>query len=195
MNTSLKTWMTCLFAVAMVAGCAAPAPVPFQLVDSESKVQWGTLFPDSQRIEVTVDGHVFNGFYIVAGGTAISQSIAGRRLFPGNTVTSFSSNSVRAHLTADNGKQLSCEFLFEFRRAIGECRFPSGAIFQLIADENTQKPDESNLITPFAFRCLHRICNQHGDGHRADAAWYRSNPACHFHGAIKVHVTAKLAAG
>jgi hypothetical protein len=48
----------------------------------------------------------------------------------------YSSNSARAHLTADDGQQLSCEFVFESRRAIGECRSPAGAVFQLIADEN-----------------------------------------------------------
>lgn len=139
MNISLRTLMAGFFVISMAVGCAAQAPVPFQLIDSGSKVQWGTLFPDSQRIEITVDGHLFSGFYIVAGGAAFSETITGRRLFPGNTVTSFSSNSARAHLTAENGKQLSCEFLFEFRRAIGECRTPDGAVFQLTADENPQK--------------------------------------------------------
>jgi hypothetical protein len=139
MNESLKTLMVCLVVASGIGGCVAPTPVPFQLVDSESKVQWGTLFPDSQRIEVTVDGHLFNGFYIVAGGEAVSQTTTGRRFYPGNTVTTYSSNSVRAHLTADNGQQLSCEFLFELRHAIGECRSASGAIFQLIADENNSK--------------------------------------------------------
>lgn len=135
MTKFLKTLMTCLFVVAVAGGCATPQPVPFQLVDSESRIQWGTLFPDSQRIEVMINGHVFNGFYIVASGTAFSQTLAGRRFFPSDTVTTYSSNSARAHLTSDNEQQLNCEFLFEFRRAIGECRSPAGAIFQLIADE------------------------------------------------------------
>jgi len=122
--------------ITVVTGCTIPLPVPFQLIDSNSRVQPGTLFQDSQRIEVTVDGHVFNGFYIVPSGAAVSQTLSGRRLLPSDTVTTFSSNSARAHLTSDNGQQLSCEFLFEFRRAVGECRSPSGAVFQLIADEN-----------------------------------------------------------
>ena len=138
MNKSLKVLVVCL-ATLMAEGCTAPAPVSFQLVDSESRVQWGTLFPDNQRIEVTINGHVFKGFYIFASGTAVSQNLSGRRLFPGSTVTTFSSNTVRAHLATDDGKQLSCEFLFEFRRAIGECRSPDGVIFQLIANENQSK--------------------------------------------------------
>ena len=120
----------------LVAGCAATPPVPFQLVDSASRVQSGSIFPDSQRIEVMVDGYLFSGFYIVASGAAVSQTLAGRRFFSRDTVTTFSSNSARAHLTADNGQRLSCDFLFESRRALGECRSPSGAVFQLIAGGN-----------------------------------------------------------
>ena len=136
MARSLANLGVCAFALIVVAGCAAPQPVPFQLVDSASKVERGTFFPESQRIEVTIDGHAFSGFYIVATGAAISQTMSGRRFFPRDTLTTYSSNSARAHLTADNGKQLSCEFLFEARRALGECRTPGGAVFQLIADGN-----------------------------------------------------------
>ena len=138
MTKTLKAWIACLFVVSVAVGCAAP-PLQFQLIDSESRVQWGTIYPDTKRIEVTVDGRVFNGFYIVASGEAVSETLAGRRFFPSETVTTYSSNSARAHLAAENGQQLSCRFLFESRRAIGECRTPAGAIFQLIADENPAK--------------------------------------------------------
>ena len=132
--------MTCLFVAIVAGGCAAPLPIQFQLVDSESRVQWGTIYPDTQRIEVMVDGHVFKGFYIVASGNAVSQTLSGRRrFFPSHTVTTYSSNSARAHLAAENGHQLSCELLFESRRAIGECRTPAGAAFQLNADGNPAK--------------------------------------------------------
>lgn len=131
-----KNLIITLFVVVVAGGCAAPIPVPFQLVDSSSRVQSGTLYPDSQRIEVTVDGHLFNGFFIIASGSAISQTVSGRRFLPSDTVTSYSSNSARAHLTSDNGQQLNCEFLYERRRAVGECRSPSGAIYQLSADDN-----------------------------------------------------------
>ena len=117
----------------LAGGCATP-PVPFQLLDSTSNVQSGVIFPDSERIEVTVDGVLFNGFYIVESGAAVSQTLTGRRFMPSDTVTTFSSNSARAHLMAENGQQLSCEFLFEGRRAVGECRTPAGAVFELKAD-------------------------------------------------------------
>ena len=139
MINAIKTLMLSVFVAAIAGGCATPLPVPFQLIDSESRTQWGTIFPDSQRIAVTIDGHVFSGFYIVASGEAVSQTLSGRRFLPNDTITTFSSNSARAHLTSDNGQQLSCGFLFESRRAIGECRSPSGAVFQLIADGNRTK--------------------------------------------------------
>ena len=90
-------------------------------------------------MEVTVDGHVFNGFYIVASGDAVSETLGGRRFFPHETFTSYSSNAARAQLTAENGQQLSCKFLFESKRALGECQTPAGAVFQLIADETPTK--------------------------------------------------------
>lgn len=138
MIKTLKAWMTCLFVATVAEGCAAP-PLQLQLIDSESRVQWGTMYPDTRRIEVTVDGHVFNGFYIIASGEAVSETLAGRRFFPNETFTRYSSNSARAQLAAENGQQLSCKFLFESKRAIGECRTPAGAVFQLIADENPSK--------------------------------------------------------
>ncbi len=118
----------------LVAGCATPQPVPFQLVDSESRIQTGTIFPEGQRIEATIDGQLYKGFYIAANGMAYSQSHGSLHL--STTVTHFSSNSVRAQLASDKGQRLNCEFLFESGRAVGECRSPAGAIFQLVADGN-----------------------------------------------------------
>lgn len=136
MTKHLKTISSCLFLVAAATGCAAPKPLPFQLVDSESRVQKGMLFPGRQLIEAKVDGQLYKGFYIFASGEAYSETFGGWRSFPRDTQTVFSSNSARAQLVSDKGQRLSCEFLFESRRAIGECRSPSGTVFQLIADGN-----------------------------------------------------------
>lgn len=136
MARHLTTLSACMLVLVLAGGCATPQPLPFQLVDSASKAQRGTLFLDSQRIEVTIDGHVFSGFYIIASGAAVSHVMGGRWFFPIDTVMTFSTNSARAHLTADNGQRLSCDFLLESRRAVGECRSPAGAVFQLIADGN-----------------------------------------------------------
>jgi hypothetical protein len=121
--------------LALVQGCAVPPPLPFQLVDSRSQVEFGTLFPATRRIEVSIGGSLFSGFFMLASGSAVSESFGGRRGFARETVTTFSSNSARAHLTAPDGRSLSCEFLLESRRALGECRTADGAAFQLIADE------------------------------------------------------------
>lgn len=136
MTTSLKTICSCLFAVAAATGCAAPEPLPFQLVDAGSRMQNGTLFPDRQLIEATVDGQLYKGFYLFANSAARSETFAGWRSFPRDTQTTFISNSARAQLVSDTGQRLSCEFLLESRRAIGECRSPAGAVFQLIADDH-----------------------------------------------------------
>jgi len=129
---ALRTLMTCLIVTLM--GCAAPMPIPFNLLDPESRIQRGTIFPADQRIEVTVDGQTFSGFYILATGEAFSQTTSGRRSFPSNTETTYYTNSARAHLTSDKGQQLSCKFLIESKRAVGECRSPAGAVFQLFSD-------------------------------------------------------------
>jgi hypothetical protein len=136
MTKCLKTICSWLLVVAAATGCAAPKPLPFQLVDSESRVQKGMLFPGRQLIEAMVDGQLYKGFYIFASGEAYSETFGGWRSFPRDTQTTYSSNSARAQLVSDKGQRLSCEFLFESRRAIGECRSPSGAVYQLIADGN-----------------------------------------------------------
>lgn len=120
-----------LLAIVNLGGCSSPRPMPFQLADSGSRIYQGTLFTDNQRIEVTIDGLQFSGFYIVATGNAFSEPLPDQRFFPGITETTFSTNSARAHLMADNGQQLNCQFLFESSRAVGDCQSPSGAIYQL----------------------------------------------------------------
>lgn len=126
----------CISALMLLSagGCVTTPPVPFQLIDSASRIQQGAIFPDTQRLEVMLDEHLFTGFYIVATGAAVSKTMTGRRFIPRDTVTTFSSNSARAQLSAANGQQLSCEFLFEGRRVLGECKTPSGVAYQLTAD-------------------------------------------------------------
>lgn len=132
-TSSLARLSTILFVLALIGGCAAPQPVPFQLLDAAARTQNGTFYPDSQRIEAIIDGQLFSGFYIVATEVAYSQTFGGRRFFPRDTVTTITSNSAHAHLTATDGQRLICEFLLESNRALGECRSPTGAVYQLVA--------------------------------------------------------------
>jgi hypothetical protein len=136
MKNRLKVISACVCAVVLVSGCAAPQPVPFQLTDSASAIQKGTIFPDKQRIEVTIDGQQYKGFYLVASGTGFSESFGNWRRGPTQSVTTYSSNAVRAHLSSEKGQRLSCEFLFEGGRAIGDCKTPAGVTYQLSADGN-----------------------------------------------------------
>ena len=136
MKKPLKNLVAFVTVLLLAAGCATPQPVPFQLIDSESRVQKGTIFTATQRIEAMIDGQQYKGFYIVATGMAHSETFGGWRASPRETVTTYSSNSVRAQLTSDKGQRLKCDFLFEGRKAIGECRTPAGTVFHLIADEN-----------------------------------------------------------
>jgi hypothetical protein len=136
MYSHLKTACLTIATFVLVAGCAAPQPVPFQLVDSASAVQKGTIFPDRRGIEVTIDGQQYKGFYLVSTAAAHSQYFGGWRYAPHQSITTFTSNAVRAQLSSEKGQRLSCEFLFEERRAIGECKSPAGAVYQLTADGN-----------------------------------------------------------
>ncbi len=135
MKTTIKNVSASVLLLAVVTGCSAPQPVPFQLVDPASKIQKGTIFPDGQRIEAVVDGQLYKGFYMIASGVSHSQSFGGASPFSRNTVSTYSSNSVRAQMISDKGQRLSCEFLFDFSRAIGECRNLAGEVFQMSADE------------------------------------------------------------
>ncbi len=136
MNTTRKIFIPIIVLLTLLAGCSTPQPLPFQLIDTESKIQKGTIFTDGQRIEVNVDGQLYKGFYIVASGFMHSETFGGWRSMPRNTISSYSSNSARAQLTSEKGQRLKCEFLFESRRAIGECHTPAGVVFQLTSDGN-----------------------------------------------------------
>jgi hypothetical protein len=133
MTHSHPTLGACALALAL-AGCAAPQPMPFQLVDPAAKVHRGTLFPETRGIEAVIDGRKYSGFYIVASGMAISHPMPMGPYFYPDTVTTYSSNEVRAHLTAEGGRRLACHFFVDGPRAAGECRSPEGTVYQLVAE-------------------------------------------------------------
>jgi hypothetical protein len=117
-----------------LAGCAAPQPLPLRLIDQAANVHRGTLFPQTRGIEVVVDGRKYSGFYIVASGIGIAHPIMIGPYFAPDTVTTYTSNQARAHLAAEGGPPLNCQFLFDGPRAVGECRTPEGALYQLVAE-------------------------------------------------------------
>jgi hypothetical protein len=124
----------------LLVGCAAPAPIGFDLVDQQSVVHHGTIHIAEQTIEAMIAGKHFEGFYLLADSTTVTTTTAlsARRSHTFHSVSSIMSNVGRALLTASDGERITCEFLFEDQRAIGDCRASSGQVFQLIA--NGTKP-------------------------------------------------------
>jgi len=92
----------------------------------------GLLRPDAG--DVRVDGLKYGGFYIVATSVGISHPMMIGPYFAPDTITTYTSNQARAHLTAEGGPPLNCEFLFDGPRAVGECRTPAGAAYQFVAE-------------------------------------------------------------
>ncbi|RTL51419.1 MAG: hypothetical protein EKK46_11865 [Rhodocyclaceae bacterium] len=135
---SLKPLASVALTLALAA-CAPMPRMPLQLVDGQAKASQGSLDPNTQRLEVVIGNTRFEGFYVVATGTAQSQSFPSpwpmRRSFPLETVTTFQSNTARASLKSADGQYLACEFVFQERKAAGECKETHGMIYQFIVGE------------------------------------------------------------
>ena len=119
-------------AAAMFGGCSPLPPLPFELID-DGKAYQGAFFPSEERLEASIGDKKYQGFYIVASGVATTQSAWPARRLPSSTTTTYSSNAARAMLTSQQGDRLSCEFLIEGRKAIGECKSADGRVYQLVA--------------------------------------------------------------
>lgn len=123
---------------ALLYGCAAEPPIPFQLIDATSTSFNGSFDGRSQAMEVFIGETRYLGFYVIGTGVATApQPWFPRRGFPIDMTTTFRTNTARAHLQSANGRHLNCEFNFEGRRAIGECRTPEGTRYQLVAGMNS----------------------------------------------------------
>ena len=128
---------TCLLLLLPIglAACASPAPLAIELVDQQSVAHRGSIDTRDQRIEAQIGGKRFEGFYLLADGTAVTTSSGWsmRRLRTVQTVSTVTSNAGRAVLTATDGERITCEFLIDDGRAVGECHNSAGRLFQLIA--------------------------------------------------------------
>lgn len=135
--------------LAMLGGCATTVqPLPFQLVDPGNQAHSGTFNPNDQSIAVTVGKRTYTGFYVLASSTAQSTSFGfgfgmatrgayGAYGFPSERWTTINGNNGRAALQSQDGERLNCEFMFEGRRLVGECRSPQGAVYQMVARAET----------------------------------------------------------
>jgi len=131
---SFPRLLGCTLTLGLLSACTTvqPPPLPFSLAQGD-QLHNGQMHPGDHLMEVTVAGKRFEGFYIQANSTALSQGLWPRRGFPNDTVTNISSNAARAVMTAADGERLYCDFMFEGNRVLGECKSSTNASFQLLA--------------------------------------------------------------
>jgi len=125
-----RTLMALLAAVTL-CGCAPWPPIPFDLIE-RGQVYHGTMSPSERRVSVDIGGKQFQGYYLVATGTAYFQGGWHWRPYPYDMRTNYVSNSARATMVAADGERLTCEFIVEDASAIGECRSTNGQSYQLV---------------------------------------------------------------
>jgi hypothetical protein len=146
-------------AILLLAGCATtPQPLPFDLLDKGNVVHRGLFKPADGSMEVRINNKVYTGFYVTSTSTARSTNMGfgvgyggfGRYgygmygAYPSETWTTVSNNSGKAHLQNAEGDRLNCDFMFEGRRLLGECRSPQGAVYQMVANQAVSNPQPAN---------------------------------------------------
>lgn len=139
-----------LLALLFLGACATtPQPLPFDLVGKGTTAHRGLFKPADGSIEARINGKVYTGFYVTSVSTARSTSVGvgmgygrygyrgyGYGAFPSETWTTISNNSGKAYLQSADGDKLNCDFIFEGRRLLGECRSPdNGAVYQMVANQ------------------------------------------------------------
>lgn len=149
-----------LLALLLVA-CATPSqPLPFDLVGKGAVAHRGLFKPADGSIEVRIGSRVYTGFYVTSVSTARSTSVGfgvgyggwgryGYGGMPSETWTTVSNNSGKAFLQSADGDKLHCDFMYEGRRLLGECRSPdSGAVYQMVANQAVSNPQPGAASSP-----------------------------------------------
>lgn len=151
-------------ALLMLAGCATtPQPLPFDLVGKGSSVHRGLFKPADASIEVRIGNKIYTGFYVTSFSTARSTTMGlgmgygsyGRYgygaygAYPAETWTTVSNNSGKAYLQSADGDKLSCDFMYEGRRLLGECRSPDNdLVYQMVANPAVADPQPAPVAAP-----------------------------------------------
>ena len=151
--------------VLLLAGCATtPQPMPFDLVGKGNTVYRGLFKPADSSVDVRINNKVYTGFYVTSVTTARSSSIgvgvgyggygrySGYGMYgaPSETWTTINNNTGKAYLQSADGDKLNCDFMYQGRRLLGECRSESGATYQMVANEAVTNPQPANVVAPAA---------------------------------------------
>jgi hypothetical protein len=147
-----------------LAGCATtPQPLPFDLVGKGSTIHRGLFRPADGSVDVRINNKVYTGFYVTSVSTARSTNIGfgmgyggyGRYgygmygAYPSETWTTVSNNTGKAYLQSADGDKLNCDFMYEGRRLLGECRSPdTGAVYQMVANQAVTNPPPADASSP-----------------------------------------------
>lgn len=120
--------------VVALGGCAT-APFPFQLVDEKSQRHQGLVDSNAQRLTVNIGSEHYAGFYVLPSETYTTTSffVSPRRFSAAPSHGTLTGNRARAHLDAPSGASLSCEFLVDGERAVGQCTSANGRHYQFVA--------------------------------------------------------------
>lgn len=106
------------------------------LIDQGGKQYAGKFDAISKTLEVTIDGKLYSGFYIVNSGYAVGSSQTfGARPTYGTTQFMVGGTSGNAMIRSIDGDAITCDFNYQGMRAIGVCVRPSsGSTYQLMAN-------------------------------------------------------------
>jgi len=106
------------------------------LIDQGGKQYSGKFDAISKTLEVTIDGKLYSGFYIVNSGYAFSSSQTfGVKPTYGTSQVMVGGTSGNAIIRSVDGDAITCDFNYQGLRAIGVCLRPStGTTYQLMAN-------------------------------------------------------------
>ena len=151
----------------LLTGCATtPEPMAFDLLGKGNTVYRGLFKPADNTVEVRINNKVYTGFYVTSTTTAHSTSLGvgvgygsyGRYggygmygAYPTDTWTTISNNTGKAYLQNGDGDKLNCDFMYEGRRLLGECRsVENGAVYQMVANQIVTNPPPATGAAPAA---------------------------------------------
>lgn len=161
MFPTVRLLPTVAVALTLAACATTPQPLPFDLVGKGSTVHRGLFRPADGSVDVRINNKVYTGFYVTSVSTARSTNVGfgvgyggyGRYgmygAYPSETWTTISNNSGKAYLQSADGDKLNCDFMYEGRRLLGECRSPdTGAVYQMVANQAVTNPPPADAASP-----------------------------------------------